>query len=127
VDDETRVVVRQRLFVVNREPVPLCDSYHPADVAEGTPLAGPERIAGRADGLIEDPDAPIGRRLKRSSDHLECRMPTPEEVEGLNLGQGVPVVGTLRTVNDVQDRAVAVEDTVAAADKHRFRDGVRMR
>jgi GntR family transcriptional regulator len=127
VDDETRVVVRRRLSVVNGEPVAFCHSYYPPDVAEGTPLAEPERIAGGADGLIVDPDGPIGRRLKRSFDNLECRMPTPEELEKLKLGPGVPVLRTLRTVYDVQDRAVKVQDTVAAADKHRFRYEVRMR
>jgi hypothetical protein len=40
---------------------------------------------------------------------------------------GPIVVRTLRTVYDVQDRVVAVQDTVAAADKHRFRYEVRMR
>jgi GntR family transcriptional regulator len=127
VDEEARVVVRRRLFVVNGEPVALCDSYYPADVAEGTPLAEPERIAGGAYRLIEDPAGPIGRRLKRSVDDLVCRMPTPEEVDGLRLAPGVPVVRTLRTVYDAQGRAVEVQDTVAAADKHQFRYEVRMR
>jgi GntR family transcriptional regulator len=127
VDDEAQVVVRRRLFVVNGEPVAFCDSYYPSDVADGTPLAEPERIAGGAYGLIEDPDGPIGRRLKRSVDDLVCRMPTPEEVEGLGLGAGVPVVRTLRTVYDVDGRAVEVQHTLAAADKHQFRYEVRMR
>jgi GntR family transcriptional regulator len=127
VDDKAQVVVRRRLFVVNGEPVALCDSYYPPDVADGTPLAERERIAGGAYGLIEDPDGPIGRRLKRSVDDLVCRMPTPEEVEELKLGPGVPVVRTLRTVYDVDGRAVEVQDTVAAADKHQFRYEVRMR
>jgi GntR family transcriptional regulator len=127
VDEEARVVVRRRLFVVNGEPVALCDSYYPADVAEGTPLAEPERIAGGAYRLIEDPAGPIGRRLKRSVDDLVCRMPTPEEVDGLRLAPGVPVVRTLRTVYDAQGRAVEVQDTVAAADKHQFRYEVTMR
>jgi GntR family transcriptional regulator len=96
-------------------------------VADGTPLAEPRRIASGAYGLIEDPDGPIGRRLKHSVDDLVCRMPTPEEVEGLKLGPGVPVVRTLRTVYDVQDRAVEVQDTVAAGDKHQLRYEVRMR
>ena len=43
VDDDARVVVRRRLFVVNGEPVAFCDSYYPPDVADGTPLAEPER------------------------------------------------------------------------------------
>jgi GntR family transcriptional regulator len=126
-DGDARVVVRRRLFVVDGEPVALCDSYYPPDVAAGTALAEPERIAGGAYGLIEDPDGPIGRRLKRSVDDLVCRMPTPEEVEGLRLGPGVPVVRTLRTVYDVEGRSVEVQDTVAAADKHQFRYEVRMR
>jgi GntR family transcriptional regulator len=54
-------------------------------------------------------------------------MPTPEEVEGLNLSRGDPVVRTPRTVYDARDRAVAVQYTVAAADTHRFRYEVRMR
>ena len=122
-----RAFVRRRLFVVNGEPVAFCDSYYPPDVANGTPLAEPERIAGGAYGLIEDPDGPIGRRLKRSVDDLVCRMPTPAEVEGLGLSPGVPVVRTLRTVYDVDGRAVDVQDTLAAADKHQFRYEVRMR
>jgi GntR family transcriptional regulator len=44
VDDETRVVVRRRLSVVNGEPVAFCHSYYPPGVAEGTPLAERERI-----------------------------------------------------------------------------------
>jgi GntR family transcriptional regulator len=127
VDDDARVVVRRRLFVVNGEPVAFCDSYYPPDVADGTPLAEPERIVGGAYGVIEDPDGPIGRRLKRSVDDLVCRMPTPEEVDGLKLSPGVPVVRTLRTVYDADDRPVEVQDTVAAADKHQIRYEVRMR
>jgi GntR family transcriptional regulator len=127
VDEDARVVVRRRLFVVNGEPVAFCDSYYPADVADGTPLAEPERIPGGAYGLIEDSAGPVGRRLKRSVDDLVCRMPTPEEVDGLKLASGVPVVRTLRTVYDSQGRAVEVQDTVAAADKHQFRYEVAMR
>jgi GntR family transcriptional regulator len=126
-DVEARVVVRRRLSVVNGKPVALCDSYYSPDVAEGRPPAEPERIIGGADGLIEDPDGPIARRLKRSFDDLECRTPTPEKVEGLKTGPGVAAVGAHRTFYDVQDRAVAGQDTVAAADTHRFRYEVRMR
>lgn len=127
VDEDARVVVRRRLFVVNGEPVAFCDSYYPADVADGTPLAEPERIPGGAYGLIEDSAGPVGRRLKRSVDDLVCRMPTPEEVDGLKLAPGVPVVRTLRTVYDSQGRTVEVQDTVAAADKHQFRYEMTMR
>jgi GntR family transcriptional regulator len=127
VDTGSPVVVRRRLFVVNGEPVALCDSYYPRDLAGGTALAEPERIPGGAYGLIEDADGPIGRRLQRSVDDLECRMPTPSEVEALVLAPGVPVVRILRTVYDSDGSAVEVQETVAAADKHQFRYEVAMR
>ena len=126
-DDNEPVVVRRRLFRVNGEPVALVDSYYPSEVADGTALAELERIPGSAYRLIEDPSGPIRRRLKRSVDDLVCRMPTPREADVLQLDQGVPVVRILRTVYDSDSRAVEVQDSVAAADKHRFRYEVAMR
>jgi GntR family transcriptional regulator len=127
VDDESSVVVRRRLFVVDGEPVALCDSYYPGELADGTALAEPDRIRGGAYGLIEDPSGPIGRKLKRSIHDLVCRMPTPQEVEVLELAPGVPVVRILRTVFDTHGKAVEVQDSVAAADKHQLRYEVAMR
>jgi GntR family transcriptional regulator len=124
--EDAMVVVRRRLFVVNGEPVARCDSYYPAAIADGTALAEPENIEGGAYGLIEDPEGPIRRRLRRSVDDLECRMPTPAEVDDLQLGSGVPVVRVLRTVFDSDKVAVEVQETIAAADKHRFRYEVAM-
>jgi GntR family transcriptional regulator len=121
------VVVRRRLFRVNGEAVALVDSYYPREIADGTALAKRERIPGSAYRLIEDPSGPIRRRLKRSVDDLVCRMPTPREVDVLQLDQGVPVVRILRTVYDGEGRPVEVQDSVAAADKHQFRYEVAMR
>ncbi len=124
VEAEGRSVVRRRLFVVNDEPVALCDSYYPVEIADGTPLAERENIEGGAYRLIEDE---FGRRLQRSVDELEARMPTPAEVEALALPPGVPVVRVLRTVYDADDIPVEVQETIAAADKHQFRYEVAMR
>jgi GntR family transcriptional regulator len=65
--------------------------------------------------------------LRRSIDELECRMPTPAEVDELQLGSGVPVVRVLRTVYDSEKVAVEVQETIAAGDKHQFRYEVAMR
>jgi GntR family transcriptional regulator len=127
VEQGAQVAARRRLFVVNDEPVALCDSYYPSEVARGTALVEPERIAGGAYGLIEDAAGPIARTLQRSIDDLECRMPTQRELEQLRLDPGVPVVRVLRTVYDSDGVAVEVQDTVAAADKHQFRYEVTMR
>lgn len=121
------VVVRRRLFLVNGGPVALCDSCYPGDMADGTPLAEPENIEGGADTVMEDRSGAIRRKLKRSVDDLVCRMPTPQEVEALELAPGVPVVRTLRTVYESDGDPVEVQETVGAADKHEFRYEVSMR
>jgi GntR family transcriptional regulator len=127
VDEGSPVVARRRIFWVNNHAVALTDSYYPADMAAGTPLADPARIKGGAHALIEAPDGPIRRSIARSEDDVTARMPTPAEVEALELPPGVPVFRVLRTVYDDQNRPVEVQDTVAAADAHQFRYEVDMR
>jgi len=54
-------------------------------------------------------------------------MPTPDEVRGLGLPPGMPVVRVIRTIFDTDDIPLEVQDTVAAADRHTFRYEVSMR
>ena len=126
IEDGSPVVVRRRLFLADGEPVALCDSYYPPDLADGTPLTKDRRIRGGAHALIEDPSGPIRRRIARSIDDLVSRMPTPHEAASLRLPQGVPVTRVLRTVLDGDDRPVEVQETIAAADRHEFRYEVAM-
>ena len=37
------MVVRRRVFLADGEPVALCDSYYPADLADGTRIAKDRR------------------------------------------------------------------------------------
>jgi GntR family transcriptional regulator len=126
IDEGAAVVVRRRLFLANGLPVALCDSYYPAPLAAGTPLAEFRRIKGGAHAVIEDPGGPIRRKVTRSVDDLVSRMPTPGEASDLQIPTGVPVVRILRTIYDSQDRPLEVQDTVAAADRHAFRYEVSM-
>ena len=126
IEDGSPVVVRRRVFLADGEPVALCDSYYPVDLADGTPIAKDRRIRGGVHALIEDPSGPIRRRIARSIDDLVSRMPTPQEAASLRLPQGVPVTRVLRTVFDREDRPVEVQETIAAADRHEFRYEVAM-
>lgn len=126
IDEGGPVVVRRRVFLIDQEPVALCDSYYPADLAQGTVIAGHRRIKGGVHAFIEDPAGPIQRKVTRSIDELMSRMPTHEEAEELKLAIGVPVVRVLRTVYDADDRPLEVQDTIAAADRHEFRYEVSM-
>src|SRR6266568_5538912 len=126
VEDGSPVVVRRRVFLADGQPVALCDSYYPAGLADGTPIAQARKIRGGVHALIEDPSGPIRRRIARSVDDLVSRMPTPQEAAALRLPQGVPVNRVLRTVLDIDDKPVEVQETIAAADRHEFRYEVAM-
>jgi GntR family transcriptional regulator len=121
------VIVRRRIFLADNVPVALADSYYPASMAGDTAIERPERIRGGVHALIEDEHGPIRRRIARSEDDVMGRMPTPDEALLLRLSPGVPVFRVLRTVYDSENRPVEVQDTVAAADRHRFRYEVDMR
>jgi GntR family transcriptional regulator len=126
IEDGSPVVVRRRVFLAEGEPVALCDSYYPVELAGGTPIAKARKIRGGVHALIEDSSGPIRRRIARSIDDLVSRMPTPQEARSLGLPQGVPVTRVLRTVLDSEDRPVEVQETIAAADRHEFRYEVAM-
>lgn len=126
VDEGDRVVVRRRLFLVDGQPVAFCDSYYPAELAEGTVIAKRRKVSGGVHAVIEDPCGPIRRRVARSVDELVSRMPTPVEVDELRLPPGVPVIRILRTVYDAEDRPLEVQDTIVAADRHELRYEVLM-
>jgi GntR family transcriptional regulator len=125
-DEGTSVVVRRRLFLIDDQPVALCDSYYPASMAAGTAIAEPHLIRGGVHSVIEDRDGPIRRQIARSVDELIARMPSAEEAEQLRLSPGVPVVRVFRTIYDSQDHPVEAQCTLAAADRHEFRYEVSM-
>jgi GntR family transcriptional regulator len=127
VDEGSPVVVRRRAFLLEGQPVGLCDSYYPADWASGTAIEQSGRIRGGVYALIEDPNGPIQRQIARSVDDLVARMPTHEEAVELRLPPGVPVLRVLRTVFDSDDLPVEVQDSVVAADRHEFRYEEQMR
>jgi len=126
-DEDSSVVVRRRVFMLEGQPVALVDSYYPAEWASRTAIEQPERVRGGVYAVIEDPDGPIRRTIARSVDDLVAGMPTPEESAELGLPPGVPVVRVLRTVFDSADTPVEVQDSVMAADRHEFRYEERMR
>jgi GntR family transcriptional regulator len=127
INEGSPAVLRRRVFLLEGEPVALCDSYYPVEMARGTVIERPGKIRGGAYAVIEDPDGPIRRQIARSVDDLVARMPTPGEAIDLSLQPGVPVVRVLRTVYDSEGQPVEVQDSVVAADRHEFRYEEQMR
>jgi GntR family transcriptional regulator len=126
IDEGVQVIVRRLTFWLEEAPVALHDSYFPADLVAGTLIEHPRKIRGGAHTVIEDPNGRIRRRIARSLDEISGRMPTPDEARELRLPPGVPVFRILRTVYDTEGRPLEVQDSVAAADRHRFRYEVDM-
>lgn len=92
----TVVVTRQRLILLDGRPIELANSYWPAPVAAGTPLARASRIRGGAVSLL----AELGYQPGRITEVIQTRPPTKEETEALQLTDTSEWVLTLtRTIN----------------------------
>lgn len=108
--------VRRRLQLLDGEPVVLSTSYYPMWIAEGTRLERPEALPEGPDELIEA----LGHRFFRGIEVFSALMPTPEEVDLLELQAGVPVVHMWDVDYDANDRTLQAAHDVYAADKHEF-------
>ncbi len=115
VDEGAPVLVRRHLLLVDGEPAQLADSYFPADLAAGTPIA---EQAGPIAGGVHAALAGLGYQLDHYREEWVARMPTPHETRGLRLPPGTPVLRLLRTLYAADGQALEVSDFHLAADRH---------
>ncbi|MFJ3673682.1 GntR family transcriptional regulator [Streptomyces sp. NPDC090106] len=88
-DPSERAIVRRRLVLLDDEPVELADSYYPAHIAKGTPLAERRKIPGGAVTLL----ASLGYTSGDSPlEDVAAAAATPDECEALGLPLGAPVL-----------------------------------
>ncbi len=105
------VVIRERRYLANGEPVETAVSYIPADLARGTAIAEQETGPGGIYARLEE----AGHTLERFTEEVGARMPSPAERRALQLGPGAPVLTVVRTAYDTAGVAVEVCDTVKIA------------
>ena len=105
------VATRSRRFLVEDRPVQLATSYLPVDLARGTPImhtdTGPGGIYARLGEL--------GHAPATFTEYLRARMPTPAEMERLDLTDGAPVVEITRHARTDAGRCVEVARMVLDA------------
>jgi DNA-binding GntR family transcriptional regulator len=77
----TPVVARQRLILLDGQPIEVARSYWPVNVAADTPLAGTGRVRGGAVTLL----AELGYKPGAVTEDVQTRPPTKEEAEALQL------------------------------------------
>lgn len=96
------VVVRDRRFVVEGEPVQSATSYLPADLVRGTAIAQPDTGPGGTYARLAD----LGLKPVHFTEELRARMPSQQEIEQLHLSEGTPVVEICRTAFTETGQAV---------------------
>ena len=95
IDSNTPVLSRRRLYLVDRVPYRVLDSYYLASLF-GDLLGKDEGDIPTSQWLLEHK----GVTAERASDRLLCRMPSAEEAKILSISRGQPVVVMDRWVWD---------------------------
>ncbi|CAL9311406.1 GntR family transcriptional regulator [Streptomyces sp. SudanB182_2057] len=116
------VVVRRRIIEFDGEPCELTDTYYPADVARGTPLAERGKIPGGAVTLL----AKLGYVGRRVREDVTARLPCAEERDALRLAPDAPVLTLSRITLDGEDRPIQVDMMVMPAHRQRLRYEMRI-
>jgi GntR family transcriptional regulator len=109
--DEGIAILRHRLLLHDGDPVELSWSYYPAVIAAGSPLAGRGKISGGAPQVL----AALGYPQREFTDRLSARLPTTEELETLELPDGVPVIRQFRVIYSDNDRPVEASILIKGA------------
>ncbi|MEV0613261.1 UTRA domain-containing protein [Nonomuraea sp. NPDC050404] len=81
IESDGRVVVRRRMVLLDGAPIELADSYYPAFIARGTPLAHSSKIRGGAVRLL----AELGYNAHKVQETVSARPNTAIERNLLHL------------------------------------------
>ncbi|HEY0696203.1 MAG TPA: GntR family transcriptional regulator [Micromonospora sp.] len=107
------VIRRENWYFADDEPVQVGVTFIPATIVQGSPLATEKKL-GR--GSIYQRFEDLGYPITRIREEVSSRMPTPEEVKGLAMPPGVPVIEVLHTSIDNEGRPFEVTRFVIRAD-----------
>ncbi|MEV4924363.1 GntR family transcriptional regulator [Streptomyces roseoverticillatus] len=111
------VVVRRRLMLLDDRPSELTDTYYPAPIARGTPLAGTAKIPGGAVTLL----ARLGYAGATVREDVVARMPTDDERQTLDTTPDEPVLQLTRLTIDSGGRPIQVDLMTMPAHSQRLR------
>ncbi|WP_330329909.1 UTRA domain-containing protein [Streptomyces sp. NBC_00536] len=117
-----RVVRRRRIIELDGVPRELTDTYYPAAIAAGTPLASTAKIRGGAVTLL----AALGHVGVRVVEEVTARLPTEEERGHLRSAPGEPVLLVSRVTLDAADRPLQADVMVMPADRAQLRYETRI-
>ncbi|MGK5733234.1 UTRA domain-containing protein [Streptomyces sp. URMC 124] len=111
------VVVRRRIMLLDDRPSELTDTYYPARIARGTPLAGTAKIPGGAVTLLSR----LGHTGVTVREDVVARMPSEGERLALETGPAEPVLQLTRVTLDGGGRPIQADRMVMPAHRQRLR------
>ncbi|GIE96533.1 GntR family transcriptional regulator [Paractinoplanes rishiriensis] len=113
--DDGQVVCRSRLMLLDGVPVEIADSFYPAEVAVGSPLASPGKIKGGAVAAL----AELGHAAAEIAETVTARLPDKSEMDLLEIASDEPLLVLSRISFDAAGRAVeyAVNRMIASRTK----------
>ncbi len=107
------VVRRENWYFADAEPMQIGTTFIPWEIAKGSVLARSDELgSGDLYARFEDK----GYRITYTREEVTARMPTPDEVSGLMLPEGVPVLVVLHTGLDDELRPFEVTEFIMRAD-----------
>ncbi len=112
---DAQIVRRENWYFANDEPVQVGVTYIPATIVHGSPLET-EKTLGP--GSIYERFTDLGHPIVRIREEVSARMPTPDEVTGLAMPPGVPVIEVLHTSFDDKAQPFEVTRFVMRADQN---------
>lgn len=108
--DHDMCVVRRHVRYIDDRPAIISDDFFDERIVRGTELAAPE------DTTREDILKEAGYEQVYDLDEIITRMPTPEEIERLEISPGTPVAEHIRTGYTRTDQAVRVMISIIPGD-----------
>jgi GntR family transcriptional regulator len=109
------VIRRENWYFADDEPVQMGVTYVPVDVARDSPIAT-EKTLGRGSIYVRFEE--LGYPIVRIREEISARMPTPDEIAGLAVPPGVPMIEVLHTSIDDQGRSFEVTRFVLRTDRN---------
>jgi GntR family transcriptional regulator len=104
VPEDAEAVYRKRRMYAGAEPVQLATSWIPADIADDTPIAGPDTGPGGTYSRL----AELGHAPAQFTEEVGVKVPDDDEVSALGIDPDHRVYAITRTVADAAGRVVEV-------------------
>ena len=108
-----RVIRRENWYFADDDPVQVGVTYIPVEVAGDSPLASAKKLGK---GSIYARFEELGYPIARIREEISARMPNPEEMTGLGMPPGVPVIEVLHTGYDADRKPFEVTRFVMRSD-----------